>query len=317
MINMMKILFVIFIMLAKCEKIHSQGCCTAGTSSLGGVFRNIVPVNNLSIIAGYENNYLVASFDGRNEISDPLKRSATVSYLTLQLEYGISEKVSVLAITSYTFRERNTTVTSPSDNFQQDVKFSGQGFGDIILLGKYEIVTPDFFSPLTFAIGGGAKLPVGDFRKKDNGSRLAIDLQPGTGAPDLLLWSYLSNSFTSLSLSIYGNLLYRYAGTNLDGYKIGDEFLVTLGANYYFTEYLTFSLQLRSRFANADYADRRTLPSTGGTSYDLFPYLNYIEGKFSFSVYTMVPLYRNTRGIQLTNSQVLGAQLQYLIDLNN
>ncbi|MBU2445785.1 MAG: hypothetical protein KJ666_09490 [Bacteroidetes bacterium] len=316
MINILKILFVIFIMLAMCEKIHSQACCTAGTSSLGGVFRSIVPVNNLSIIAGYENNYLGASFDGRKKIYDPLKRSATVSYLTLQVEYGISEKVSVLAITSYTYRERNTTVTSPSDNSLQDVKFSGQGFGDIILLGKYEIVTPDFFSPFVFAVGGGAKLPVGDFRKEDNGSRLPIDLQPGTGAPDLLLWSYLSNSFTSLSLSIYGNLLYRYAGTNLQGYKIGDELLVALGANYNFTEYLTFSLQLRSRFANADYA-RRTLPSTGGTSSDLFIYLNYIEGKYLLGVYTMVPLYRNTRGIQLTNSQVLGVQLQYLVDLNN
>lgn len=295
----------------------AQGCCTAGTSSLGGIERSVIPVDNLSVMAGFDYNYLGAAFDARNEIEDPLNRTATVSYFTLQMEYGLSERVSVLGIINYTFRERNVTYSSSVDNTTQDVTFNGQGFGDLVLIGKYEIIRADFFSPFTLAIGGGVKLPTGDFRRENNGSRLAIDLQPGTGAIDGLFWSYASYNFQSINLSLYGNLLYRYTGTNLEGYKIGDEVLFLIGANYNFADYLSLTLQVRSRFANPDYADGRELPSTGRTSYDLYPYLNYLEGRFSLRVYTQVPLYRNTRGIQLTVSQVLGVQMQYFFDFSS
>lgn len=311
------IIFVTIVLMAIPDKAPAQGCCTAGTSSLGGIERSVIPVNNLSVMAGFDYNYLGTAYDARNEIEDPLNRTATVSYYTLQMEYGLSEKVSVLGIINYTFRERNVTYSSPVDNTTQDVTFNGQGFGDLVIIGKYEIVQGNFFSPFTMALGGGVKLPTGDFRRENNGSRLAIDLQPGTGAIDGLFWSYASNNFQSINLSLYGNLLYRYAGTNLEGYKIGDEILFLIGANYRFTDYLSFTLQVRSRFANSDFADGRNLPSTGGTSYDLYPFLNYLEGKFSLRIYTQIPLYRNTRGIQLTVSQVLGVQMQYFFDFNN
>ena len=311
------LILVIPVMTIIPDIVLAQGCCTAGTSSLGGIERSVIALNNLSVMASFDYNYLGSTFDARNEIEDPLNRTATVSYFTLQMEYGISEKVSVLGILNYTLRERNVTYSSPVDNTTQDVTFNGQGLGDLILIGKYEIITPDFFSPFALAIGGGVKLPTGDFRRENNGTRLAIDLQPGTGAIDGLLWSYVSNNFQSINLSLYGNLLYRYTGTNLEGYKIGDEVLFLIGADYNFAEYLSFTLQLRSRFANPDYADSRNLPATGGTSHDLYPYLNYYEEKFSLRVYTQIPLYRNTRGIQLTVSQVLGVQLQYFFDFSS
>jgi hypothetical protein len=314
---MIKIKLIIVMMLSMIDIAISQGCCTAGTSSLGGVDRSVIAKDNLSVMLGFDYNYLGSAYNSRNEISDPLNRTATVSYFSFQLEYGISEKVSVMGITNFNIRERNITVTSVVDDTQQELTFNGQGFGDIVLLGKYEIITPNFFSPLALAIGGGVKLPTGNFRVEDNGTRLAIDLQPGTGATDALLWSYLSNSFRSINLLLYGNLLYRYPGTNLEGYRVGDELLVVLGADYGVTEYFSLTLQLRSRFAEPDFAGGRKLPSTGSTSYDLYPYLNYIEGKFSLRIYTQIPLYRNMRGIQLTVSQVLAVQLQYFFDFSS
>lgn len=181
------IIFVIVVMTIIPDIMLAQGCCTAGTSSLGGIERSVIAVNNLSVMAGFDYNYLGVAFDARNEIEDPLNRTATVSYFTLQMEYGISEKVSILGILNYTFRERNVTYTSPVDNTSQDVTFNGQGLGDLILIGKYEIITSDFFSPFALAIGRGVKLPTGDFRRETNGTRLAIDLQPGTGAIDGIL----------------------------------------------------------------------------------------------------------------------------------
>lgn len=315
--NITNILLVIFITMALNNKILAQGCCTAGTSSLGGVERSVIGQNSLSVMVDYDYNYLGSAYDGRNKIRDPLNRTASVSYFTLQMEYGISEKVSVLGIINYTLRERNVTYTSASSNTLQPVTFTGKGLGDLILIGKYEVATPTLISPFALAIGGGVKLPTGDFRKENNGTRLAIDLQPGTGAIDGLLWAYSSYNLIRMGLSVYGNLLYRYSGANLEGYKIGDELIVVIGADYYFTDYLSFTLQSRSRFANADYAERRSLPSTGGTNHDLYLYLNYFEGNSSLRIYTQIPLYRNVRGIQLTVSQVLGVQIQHFFDFND
>lgn len=316
MFNIKVVILFVFLFFIKADFVLSQGCCTAATSSLGGTERSVLPSGNLTILTGYDYNYLGSSYNGRNKIPDPLNRTANVSYYSLQLEYGITNKLSVLAITNYTSRERKETVTSPIDNTRDMVSFKGQGIGDIIILGKYEIISAGFFNPLIVAIGGGAKLPVGSFQKDENGSRLAINLQPGTGASDLLLWNYLSYSINSLGLTFYSNILYRYPGVNLDGYRIGDELLFNLGVNYNYTEYLTFSLQVKSRFSKPDFALNRELPSTGQTNFDLFPYINYYERNVLIRVYTMIPLYRNVRGIQLTVSQVFGVQLQYSFNFN-
>jgi len=317
MIQNLKIILAVFMIIIFPGQLSAQGCCTAGTSSLGGIDRSIISLNNLSVTAGYDYNYLGDTYNGREKIDDPLNRNAAVTYFTFQSEYGISEKVSLLGIMNFTTRERNVTYGTSSGNKSLNVNFTGNGFGDIILIGKYEVISPDLFSPFTFAIGGGVKLPTGAFRKKNNGARLAIDLQPGTGATDAIFWSYLSNNFQSINLSLYANLLYRYSGTNFEGYKIGNELIFLTGTNYYFTDYLSISLQLRSRFSNADYADGRFLPSTGATSYNLYPYLNYFEGNFSLRLYTQIPLYRNARGIQLTVSEVFGVQAQQFFNFNN
>ena len=92
-------------------------------------------------------------------------------------------------------------------NGTEVINFTGNGFGDIVILGKYEVITPSILSPFGFAIGGGAKLPTGSFEEEKNGTRLSIDLQPGTGATDLLLWGHTMYAFPSLSLSFNANLL--------------------------------------------------------------------------------------------------------------
>ena len=310
--------FFIFLILYLLQlKVYAQGCCTAGTASLGGAMSSIIPENYLSVMTKYESNFLGNSYTGRAKISDPLNRSATVTFVSLNFEYGLAKKISLLGIISYNYRERNITVTSASDRTKhEDVKFSANGLGDIVLLAKYELISPDFFSPFTLSLGGGAKLPVGDFRKEDNGTRLPVDLQPGSGAVDLMLWGYVSDKFRKFNLSLYSSILYTYKGTNLNGYKVGDELIATIGGDYNFTEYVSVSLRVRGRFANPDYADSRILSSTGNTSYDLLPYLNYYEGNFSISIYKMFPLYRNVRGIQLMVSDVFGLQFQYLLNFN-
>jgi len=294
----------------------AQGCCTAGANTFGGLERGISKKGNLQIGTSFLHTTLNSTFNGREEISDPLNRTSSVSSFNLELEYGISEKVSVLISSTYVIKNRETTVRSNLDNSKEVISFDGKGIGDVIILGKYEIITPSILSPLGLTLGGGVKLPVGSYTQAVDDTRLAIDLQPGTGSTDVLLWGNFYKGFQPIGLAFFISTLYRYAGSNLDGYRFGDEFIFSLGSEYYFTDYLTFSLSARGRFADEDYWGGRFLPSTGGTYYDLLPALIYSEGSYNLKVFYQTPIYRHVQGIQLTSSSIIGVELLFNFNLN-
>jgi hypothetical protein len=121
-------------------------------------------------------------------------------------------------------------------------------------------------------------------------------------------------SFQEIGLRIVATANYRYAGTNLDGYRFGDEVLLHLGTEYSVTEHVSGSLYLRGRFAQQDYASRRTLSATGGSFFDLMPGIGYNDGPSFARVFGQIPLYRNVRGIQSTITYMLGVEYKYTFD---
>ncbi|NNG26857.1 MAG: hypothetical protein HKM87_04980 [Ignavibacteriaceae bacterium] len=297
-------------------EIFPQACCTVGTSVSSGVERGVINYKSLSAAFSFQHNVLNSTFQSTNEIEDPLNRKSAVSDFTLELEYGLAERVSVLLLGGYTNKSRTTTFTDPEINISEEITFTGDGFTDIVILGKYELVVPDIVLPLGASIGAGAKLPTGSYTLEENGTRLSIDLQPGTGASDLLLWGHINYAFPILRLSINANVLYRYTGTNIDNYRYGDEVLASINGSYGIADFLAINLQLRGRYADRDHWDGRFLPSTGGTYIDLTPSFIYVEGNFNLRILAQIPLYRNVSGIQLTVSEKLGAEMRYLFDLN-
>ncbi len=314
MISFSSVLVLLLLLLN--NHIFSQACCTVGTSISNGGERGILPVKTLSTAVTFQHNVLNTAYESSVVIDDPLNRTSTVSNFNLEIEYGLVKKVSLLLILPYTNRTRETTVTNIAANTSEVITFKGDGFGDIIILGKYELITPSILSPLGLAVGGGAKLPTGSFEEENNGTRLSIDLQPGTGAADLLLWGHFLYGLPSISMSFNANFLYRYAGVNLDSYRYGDEFLTSINGSYAFADFIALNLQLRGRFAEKDYWNGRFLPSTGGTYIDLTPGLIYYEGSFALRVFVQVPVYRNVQGIQLAVNNMLGTEISYIFDFN-
>jgi hypothetical protein len=296
-------------------QIIPQACCTVGTSISNGGERSAIPVNTISTAFTFQYNLLNSTYQSSTKIEDPLKRKSTVTNFNIEFEYGLVDRVSVLFMFPYTTRERETTVTNTETNSPEVITFSGNGLGDIVILGKYEIITPSILSPLALALGGGAKLPTGNFEQEKEGTRLSIDLQPGTGATDLLLWGHIMYAFPSISLSFNANFLYRYAGVNLDSYRYGDEFITSVNSSYAIAEFIAVNLQLKGRIAHRDYWNGRFLPSTGGTYFDLTPGLIYYEGSLAIKVFLQVPFYRNLQGIQLAVNEMLGTEISYIFDL--
>jgi hypothetical protein len=315
----MKIIFLLtvgfLLSITSNGKVFAQGCCTAGSSTFGGLERGIAKTGSLNLGISFIENSLSATYNQSEQIPDPLNREASVSSFNLELEFGLSEKVSLLIIAGYVLKNRETSVRSNVTNETEVVSFKGKGIGDITVLGKYELISPTILSSFGVAIGGGVKIPVGSFTEERDGSKLAIDLQPGTGSTDVLLWGNLYKGFQPLSFSLFANVLYRYAGFNSDNYRFGDEFIYSLNGEYYFTEYITLSLSMRGRIAEKDFWGGRFLPSTGGTYYDVLPSLIYSQKEYSLKIFYQAPVYRNVKGIQLTTSSILGAELLFNFSL--
>lgn len=306
-----KFISIVLIAIFIPSKVIAQGCCTTGSSTFGGLERGISKKDNLNLGISFLYNGLNSTYDGKNTIPDPLDRNASVSSFNLELEYGLSEKVSVLVNTAYVLKNRETTIRSSETNEREKISFDGKGFGDVIILGKYEVISPNILSPTGLTIGGGVKLPVGSYTQEVDGTRLAIDMQPGTGSTDVLLWGNFYRGFQQLNLALFANSLYRYAGSNLDGYRFGDEIILSLGGEYYLADYLTLSLSARGRFADKDYWGGRFLPSTGGSYFDILPSIVYSEESYNLRIFYQAPVYRNIQGIQLTTSSIIGFELLF------
>lgn len=309
----MKFIFFIILILSARTALP-QGCCTAGTNTFGGFERGVLNKNEFSILGGYYSNSLKTTFSQTNEIADPLSREASVSFFNVELEYGLSDNLSILSIANYSIKERNSTVEI-DERTRQDISFSSSGIGDLILLIKYQAVQPNILSTFSLALGGGIKLPTGSNSFKVSGTKLPIDLQPGTGSVDALSWLFASYSFPQMSLGVSASLFYRYAGTSLNGYRFGDEIIYALSSGYGIAEYLSASISFKGRFADKDYFSGRILPSTGGSYLDFLPGINYLEKNYSLRIFYQTPLYRNVYGIQLTTSSIIGTEFQYFFRL--
>jgi hypothetical protein len=307
--------FLLPLLLLGTPSARSQGCCTSGVITLGGLESGVLPAGMLSAGVNYQYTALDATYQGTEQIDDPLRRSAAVAHVTLQVEYGLAPGVSLLGLLPYADKSRTITVESgPAGSGQTETEtFEGAGIGDVSLLVKFQLVKPTLFSPLEVALGGGATFPTGSFTEEVNGARLSLDLQPGTGAPVLAGWSYAWFAWPEARAKAEAGMTYRYAGTNIDGYRVGDELSLLLGGRYGITDELGAALQVRSRFTGKDYADRRLLSATGGTFHDLVPLLDYGEGPVGIRAFAQVPLYRNVRGIQLTPSFSIGVELRFTV----
>jgi hypothetical protein len=314
--NATRILIVVLILVGgEAGSVSAQGCCTPGTSALTGAERGVSSPRILKVAVNYQYSQLNQAYEGNTPVEDVLRRTALVQTANLDLEYGLGERVSALAIVSFGTKQRRFTTTSAVGNISETTEYQTSGLGDITLFAKYQLVKPSLSNALEIAIGGGAKLPVGSYTARENGVRLAVDLQPGTGAADLLGWFFFSRNFLKSHAALSASLLYRYTGVNPDGYKFGNEWLPTLAIEYNPTTWLGFSLLARTRIAGKDFAEGRFLPSTSGETYTLVPTILYREGPLAFRAYQQIPVYRNLAGPQLSLTKFFGAELQVWFDI--
>ena len=163
-----------------------------------------------------------------------------------------------------------------------------------------------------FNLGVGTKIPLGSFDEtNDLGITYIADLQPGSGAWDLLFLSSFSKNFNFRpTLTFSGKIIFRSTGENgnylagLQVYEIGNEIQTFFGLSDEFLAFRTLinpSLSFKYRFAERDLIDGFELDSTGGKWISMIPSLSVqLSPEISFSSKIELPINSNVNGTQLT-----------------
>lgn len=188
------------------EVTWAQTCCSGGVPISNSLGLPFLGQKALQINLSYDYNRLHTLMQDSERIDDDSRTRLTHTAL-LQLGLGLSSKLSLEVLVPYIEQDRRITQLGSEDNT------STSGLGDISTLLSYIFLIK--LAKQTLYVGFGFKAPTGAIDNKNNqGIALNSDMQPGTGAWDLI--SMIRFVVPFKSNSFYANLIINFKGTDKD-----------------------------------------------------------------------------------------------------
>jgi hypothetical protein len=280
----------------------AQGCCSPGSPAAGGLEKGGALRGQIRISPLIYFVHMGQTFQGSDEVADEFDREVDAWNAGLDVEYGLTPRVTLLASMNYSMRSRqliSTTSAGTPVNFDADA----HGLGDVTLLAKMQLTGWNLKSQREIDVGAGAKLPTGSYDLEEGGVRISRDLLPGSGAYHLILWTYYYKSFRPGPVGVSASAYFDLPATSTDDYRYGAGLNYLIGGLYETQSKADLLLQVNGRWADADQYLGRELPSTGGNWLYARPGVN-LRVSPSFSAYVLVdiPLYYDLNGTQLAPS---------------
>jgi len=295
---------IVFIILLLTQQAYSQTCCSGGIPLSNNLGLSNEGKGSLQLGLNYDFNNLNTLNAGNDRLDDDARQRITHSAL-LNLGYSISDQFSVETLFTWVNQRRIINQFGNTDLQQTS------GIGDAVVLLKYDF--PDILgNSSNLSIGAGTKLPLGSFEEVDeSGITYIADLQPGSGAWDLILFSSISKNFGFRpSLTFSGRVIARLTGENKDYlngasvYEYGDEFQMFLGASDQFLILNTITntgITFKYRNAKKDVIDSNALDNTGGDWLFIVPSIGIqLSPRVLFQTKAELPVIGNVDGTQLT-----------------
>lgn len=301
---MIRYFLLLSIFLVTHFSLSAQSCCSGGVPVSSNLGLPASEKGSIQLSLAYDWNVLNTFQEGTERISDQSRKRSTHSAL-FEIGYSWSNRLSSDFFFSYIHQVRNINQNGQQTDFDR-----AGGLGDAVALLKYQVWNRKQ-GATTFQIGAGPKLPLGAFnRADDRGITLSADLQPGSGAWDVLFWGMLTQQFSFRpSMTFTAASTFALKGENkvfneIETYAFGDEWIVSLGISdriLLAKQLADPSLQVRYRLAAPDYRNASHLPNTGGHWIFLNPgFTFWFKPHISLQVNAEIPIYANVDGTQTT-----------------
>ncbi len=287
------------------SSLNSQTCCSGGIPMSNNLGLENLGKGVLQVGLNYDFNNLNTLNAGTTNLKDDSRQRITHSVL-FNADYSFTNDLSIEALFTWVNQRRIIDQFGNTDLQQTN------GIGDAVIMAKYRF-TKILGESSSISIGIGAKIPLGSFDEVNNiGITYIADLQPGSGAWDMILFNAISKNFDFRpTATFFWKAIYRSTGTNtdyLDGaqvYEYGNEIQLFAGVSDQFLIFdkklISPSLSVKYRNAKRDEIDGIQLNNTGGNWIFLIPGMSIdISQNISFQVKAELPIISNVDGTQLT-----------------
>lgn len=206
--------------------------------------------------------------------------------------FPITKKLLLNVIVPYQFHNRVM-----SDNNQQNIS----GLGDMSILGFYNVIkaTPDSIVSIKpeyyLQIGGGVKLPTGEYEKANNEGSVNPSFQLGNGSLDYVLGVNYGFSYRNWGISTMVN--YTIKTENPKQYHFGNQ--LNYGINAFKTYYVSNDVSLTPilGLAGENYATNKEFDlDVANTKGDIFLGKLSVEAsykRYSLGLVGMLPIAQN------------------------
>ena len=300
--------FGLLLSIAFVDVVWAQTCCTGGVPITGAIRLNQPEKNSFGLAINYDNNRIEDFFQEDEKLDDDYikRRTTTVS---LQADYGITNKLSLLLLVPYAWMSESVTQGTTTETVEKS------SLGDISLMGNYVILNKNRFNA---SLGGGIKFPTGKTDQRDQ-FILPPTLQVGTGSVDFILFADARTSFDfRKSLTLQQTLSYKLNTTgeqfaSHENYKFGNEFqsFTSISDQILIGKMLhTPSLLMRIRYADNNEIEDLTDINSGGLWMYLVPGWSLeLSRTVTAGVFMELPVYRDLNGFQLTTTSRLIASV--------
>lgn len=179
------------------------------------------------------------------------------------------------------------------------------GLGDVVLMGRYALMSQRSGDWMNLAFGAGVKMPTGDADHKNDApfsaghTYLGPGGQLGTGSWDpkfeLGATKFVDRSRFDM------HFMYTLPGDGAHGSRKGNQFKYDFGYGYALNKYFDLELELNGVNQDRHWYDHSVAQSTGGHTVFVTPGVHWkMTDKCHFSVGVPMVVYRNLNGYSAT-----------------
>ena len=284
----------------------AQGCCTPGSSPLGGIVGG--PTKRWSVELGTALDVfeLDQGYEGTEKFDDPrYSRVLSNSFFT---RIGLSTRFLLIVEVPIDNRMRRQELNTPTGT--KTFEFNNTALGDISTLMMARVLPWSGLGRTSLNVGIGVKWPTGvDDATQDTGLRIPFELQVGTGSYDPLAALSASRLFG------WGNVVFagtvRHPTEASTGYRFGLETNSLLQLDWNVGSWW-LGPQFRGRYASEDKFRGRTVINTGGHRVMVGAQVSkqFASPGLVLLAAWLIPAYQNLEGRQLGVSQ------QFVVAIN-
>lgn len=270
-------------------------CCSPGNPVGGTANLSIVSKNSLRMNTYFRRGYADTYYEGSDKTSFQFVDNASYNFLGTILTYGLLNKLNIEAELGYFI---NKTQEYNLNNVSYTLK--GLGLNDGVFSLKYNFYKSTV-RELEFTGALGVKIPFRQNPQDVNNVELPIDVQPSGMAFGIVAQTFLYKGFISKGLHLFLLNRYENAFENPEQYQYGQVFYSSIFLSKTLTSNWSVIAQFRHEWRDADKRFDQQVSSSGGNILFIAPQVNYnIRQKWSLSVLTDIPVYRNYTGTQLS-----------------